>query len=82
MLPDRHDARSLGVAVSHLRLDEREIDLDELCQSDGWHAREPDWCWTNGDALIATHGARLLCLEVVMTGRYWLDDNPSDVRVA
>ncbi len=70
--PDGADSRVLGVALAALTLDGTAIDPARL--GAGWHAREPDWRWTDGDAAILAGGARVLAFELAMTGRYWQDD--------
>jgi hypothetical protein len=74
MALDTDDVRSLGVAISRVRLDGRELDSDAPCLSNGWHAPEPDWRWTDGDAWIETCDARELAFELMMTGHYWRND--------
>ena len=55
-LPDRdsRDVRRLGVAISRLEVDGREIGLDAFDSFEGWHAvedEEPDrFRWSGGDA--------------------------------
>jgi hypothetical protein len=68
--PDENDARVLGVALAGLTLDGRPA---LPLAGGGWHAAETgaDWCWTDGDATLDVAGARELCFELVMTGRYW-----------
>jgi hypothetical protein len=73
MKSDVEDARALGIAISCLWLNDEEIGLDEPCLTQGWHAPERDWRWTNGDALIATWGAHDLAFEVALIGTYWLE---------
>jgi hypothetical protein len=72
--PDANDTRTLGIAISRVRLDGAAINLDDACFTQGWHAPEQDWRWTDGDARLATFGARDLAFEVTMTGRYWQDE--------
>ena len=74
MEPDANDARSLGVAISQLRLDGREIELDDPRLTRGWHAPEQVWRWTDGDGWIGTEDAHDLAFEVPMTGSYWWDE--------
>ena len=69
---DSNDDRRLGVAVSRLWLDRREASLDSPGLASGWHAPEPGWRWTDGDAVLELAGVRELELEVALTERYWL----------
>ena len=71
MRPNANDTRSLGIAVSRLWVDGGEISLDDPCLVTGWHAREPLWRWTDGDALIVVPGAHELVFDVALTGTYW-----------
>jgi hypothetical protein len=74
------DARRLGVAIARLWLDGREASLHSPGLGAGWHAPEPQWRWTDGEASLSLAGARALAFEVAMTGAYWLA--PSRQRVA
>ena len=47
---DESDTRTLGVAIGNLRFDGAAIPLDDARLSSGWHAAEPEWAWTDGDA--------------------------------
>jgi hypothetical protein len=67
------DDRVLGVAVGSLALDGVPVALDSPRLAEGWHAKEPSWRWTDGDAVIEVGGARTLVLEVALTQRYWQD---------
>ena len=49
---DSPDARRLGVCLSRLQIDGREIALDDPALGDGWHEVEPSWRWSNGDAAL------------------------------
>jgi hypothetical protein len=71
MRPNANDTRSLGIAISRAWLDGDEISLDDPCFSTGWHAPEPLWRWTDGDALLVVPGARELAFNVELTGTYW-----------
>ncbi len=82
MRPDENDTRSLGVAVSRLWLDNREVSLDSPGLSSGWQAPEPAWRWTDGDAVLGLTGVRELAFEVAMTGTYWRDDERGEARAA
>jgi hypothetical protein len=70
--PDSSDHRCLGIAVSRIAVDGEEISLTDPRLGGGWHAAESGWRWTNGEATLAIAGARMLELEIAMTGRYWL----------
>ena len=71
MRPNEADTRILGVAIANLRLDGRTVTLDDPRLSSGWHAAEPDWRWTDGDAGIALAGVRTVRFDVAMRGTYW-----------
>jgi hypothetical protein len=73
MRPASDDTRSLGVAIARLWLDRREVSLESPGLAAGWHAPEPDWRWTDGDARLALAGVRELAFEVAMTGSYWCE---------
>lgn len=76
------DTRALGVAVAGLSLDGRAVALDDPRLAAGWHAPEPHWRWTTGDALLTVGPARELAFDVAITGRYWLDQPRGDERAA
>ena len=82
MQPDTDDVRTLGVAVSRLWLDRCEVALDSPAFASGWHAQEPEWRWTDGDAIIELAGAREVAFEVAVIGAYWQDAAPRAVEVA
>ncbi len=65
------DRRRLGVAVSRLMLNGREIGLDDPRLGPGWHAPEAAWRWTDGDAALEAGGARVLQVSVAPILRYW-----------
>ena len=67
--------RALGVAISRMSLDRREVSLESAALGSGWHTPEPRWRWTNGDAEIALTEVRELAFEVAMTGTYWRAGN-------
>ncbi len=73
--PDGTDTRSLGVAVSRIWLDGRQASLHSPALGTGWHAPEPGWRWTNGDAAVQVAGARELAFDVLPMGRYWVGRN-------
>jgi hypothetical protein len=72
------DTRSLGVAIANIRLDGRTVPLDDRRFCSGWHAPEPQWRWTNGDARLALAGVRDLAFDVVITGSCWEAPAASD----
>ena len=61
------DWRRLGVAVSGIAVDGREVALAGV----GWHASEPGWCWTDGDAVVAVDGGCRVVVRVAAVGKYW-----------
>jgi hypothetical protein len=66
-IPVDDDHRRLGLAV-------RSIQADGVPQSpglhdDGWHATEPDWRWTDGNATVSCHGARTIDIHAAPLGR-------------
>jgi hypothetical protein len=69
--PDEEDMRCLGVALSGLYLDGRQIPLDDSRLSSGWHAAEPGWRWTDGDAGLALGAGGELAFTCALTGTYW-----------
>jgi len=76
------DARLLGVAISHLWLDRREVCLESAGLGAGWLAPEAGWRWTNGDAAIAVQGVRELAFELALAGTYWHHESARTARVA
>jgi hypothetical protein len=80
--PDERDTRSLGIAISRLWLDRREVSLESPALRSGWHACEPGWRWTDGDAAIAVAGGGEITVEVAMTGTYWREDWKAAARAA
>jgi hypothetical protein len=69
---EERDTRSLGVAIDRLWLDRREASLDSSALGVGWHAPEPRWRWTNGDAgLSSLTGVRALAFRLAISGSYW-----------
>jgi hypothetical protein len=69
--PDASDTRVLGVAISRLWLDRREVSLESAGLYAGWHAPERELRWTDGNATLAVAGVRHLAFEVAMIGCYW-----------
>ncbi len=80
MRPDQEDTRALGVAISRIWLDGREVSLESSGLSGGWHAPEPGWRWTDGDAVLALAGVRELAFAIAMTGSYWQRTSPGPMR--
>jgi hypothetical protein len=71
MRPRENDTRLLGVAVSRLTLDGRDVALDSPALAQGWHPAEPDWRWTDGDGVLPVARARVLAFDLAMVGEYW-----------
>jgi hypothetical protein len=71
--PAGGDVRLLGVALADITLDGMALPLDDARLGAGWHAAEPGWRWTDGDAAILAGGAGLLEFELAMAGLYWRD---------
>jgi hypothetical protein len=72
------DHRQLGVAVSGMVYGGVPVPLTHPSLGSGWHAVEHDtdqmlWRWTDGDASLSIAGGNVLDVDVVMTGRYWLE---------
>ena len=82
MRADEEDMRPLGVAISRIWLDGREVSLESQGLAAGWHAPEPGWRWTDGDATLVPSGARELAFEVAMTGTYWRCQEHREARAA
>lgn len=68
--PASGDHRRLGVAVAALELDGVAVPLESF--TDGWHAPEPGWRWTDGAARIPLGGATDLMLRLALTGTVWM----------
>ncbi len=79
MRPDEDDTRSLGVGISRIWLDRREVSLESHGLGRGWHRPEREWRWTDGDAALAPGRARHLAFHVAVAGTYWIErtDNNS-----
>ncbi len=73
---DETDTRRLGVAIAALWADGRKIPLDDPRLASGWHAAEPDWRWTDGDAGLLLPGVRDLALRLTARGTYWAATRP------
>jgi len=67
------DRRRLGMAVASLRLSRRK--LPDSAFGSGWHAAEPEWRWTDGDATLRLRPRRravLLTFRTIAAGPgYW-----------
>ena len=66
-----HDTRTLGVAITRLELDGREVALDSPALAEGWHAPEANWRWTDGAGVLPVAGARQVAFDLVAMGEYW-----------
>ncbi len=73
---DLPDHRRLGIAIGGLRLDGAAVAPHDPRLSYGWHAAEPHWRWTDGDAELRTSGARELAFSVALAGQYWQHPAP------
>ena len=68
------DGRRLGVAVTRILLDGRELRLDDARIRAGWHRMEQGWRWTDGDAAIPLtpmRAARPLEVHTAPMLAYW-----------
>lgn len=65
------DPRRLGVAIANPRFDLNPAAIDDPRLTTGWHLREGDLRWTDGDATIQAQGARRFDFDLAMIGRYW-----------
>ena len=65
------DERRLGVAVTHMALDGVAVPPDDARHGTGWHAPEPGWRWTDGDATLHAGAARTLDVVIRPLARYW-----------
>jgi collagen type I/II/III/V/XI/XXIV/XXVII alpha len=75
-MPDSVDHRRLGVAVARVALNGAAIALDDAMLTDGWHAPEGGWRWTDGQGDLVVTGGGVLEIKLAMAARYWL---PPDV---
>ena len=73
VMAESEDHRPLGVAVARLVADGRRLALDGAAFGAGWHAVEPDWRWSDGDAVLLCPGARRLEVQVLPMLGYWDD---------
>ena len=76
--PESMDCRPLGVAVRKLELDGIALALTDSRLGSGWHAAEPDWRWTDGDAVIAAGRTRTLEIELALCGLSYWDHDTAD----
>ena len=75
VFPGADDHRPLGVAIADPRLDGASMNLDAVT---GWHAPEPSWRWTDGDAMLNLAGGRELEFTLMPSGaRYWAPTHSS-----
>jgi hypothetical protein len=81
------DRRTLGVAVTGIRLDGVDVALDDARLGPGWHAPEQAaarrWRWTDGAAVLDVGSAREL--EISLRGggaAYWLSTGRRMARAA
>ena len=79
--PDGTDTRTLGVAISRVTLDGRNLALESPVLASGWHTPEPHWRWTDGAAGIDAAGVRDLRFTVAIQGRYWLPARDAPAQV-
>ena len=80
--PDSDDCRTLGIALSHLRVDRCEVAPNSDVFASGWQAHEPDWRWTDGNASLDVTGAHELSFRMAMTGTYWRDERARKAHAA
>ena len=74
MRPAEDDTRRLGVAVTNLCFDGVALSADHPAFGRGWHASEPEWRWTDGDACLHFSQPGELCFDVVLHGTYWAEE--------
>lgn len=65
------DPRRLGVAVQSVALDGQVDPAGSVRRRRGWHAPEPGWQWTDGDAALSVGAARRLELVLAPVGQWW-----------
>ena len=76
--PESMDCRALGVAVRAIALDGIAVALTDSRLGAGWHAAEPGWRWTDGNAAIAAGGSRTVEIELAPCGLNYWDRDPAD----
>ena len=81
--PASGDDRQLGVCVSALQVDGRDLRLDDAGLAEGWNGFERDHGhrWTTGAAQLPV-GARLIVVELRAAGRYLRRAEPRAARRA
>jgi hypothetical protein len=72
---DERDHRVLGVAIKDLSFAGAPIKLDDPRLAEGWHAAEPEWRWTDGDAVLDLKGRGTLAFTLALAGSYWRDES-------
>lgn len=66
------DRRRLGVAVAAVRLNGHR--LPQAAFGRGWHAPEPGWRWTDGDAVLhLPHAGHVSLSCAPVAARYWAE---------
>ena len=58
------DKRRLGAAISGVVIDGVDAPLNDTRLAAGWHPCEGAWRWTDGAALVLTHGAKQIDVTV------------------
>ena len=76
------DSRRLGIAVARLALDGENIALTDARLGAGWIAAEDRFRWTDGNAAVATSGARHLSVRTLPLMRYWTTRNAAPISSA
>jgi hypothetical protein len=66
------DCRRLGVGITSIRLDGRDVELAGDRLGAGWHPAEPGLRWTDGAAWLRTGVARSLVLTRIDDALYWM----------
>jgi hypothetical protein len=65
------DYRRLGVAVRRLMLDGRPVRVTSPRLQAGWHDAEPEWRWTDGNAVLDCRGRTRLDVLLGPPRVYW-----------
>jgi T5SS/PEP-CTERM-associated repeat protein len=71
---DTDDRRLLGVAVTHLEVDNVAMPLGSPGAGSGWHAAEAGWCWTTGSAELPFDQGCLVAVETAPLMLYRVSD--------
>ncbi len=79
---DAGDTRRLGIAIGQLWRDGRAVDPASPALARGWHAAEPAWRWTDGEAEIPVEGGCKLALTIALVGEYWLTPGAAEAAAA